>query len=100
MRPRLPGARLEVPAQAQLLVDGVRVHHFARVHLPLRIPDALELAELEAYTDPGVAPLPPHITFEQARHFASALLEGDEDTAGVIKQSLKGMVDKLLPHKG
>ncbi|ABF88296.1 pyruvate dehydrogenase [Myxococcus xanthus DK 1622] len=55
---------------------------------------------LEAYTDPDVPPLPPHITFEQARNFAAALLEGDEDAPGVIKQSLKGMVDKLLPHKG
>ncbi|QDE90538.1 hypothetical protein BHS06_17085 [Myxococcus xanthus] len=55
---------------------------------------------LEDYTDPDVPPLPPHITFEQARHIAAALLDGDEDTAGVIKQSLKGMVDKLFPHKG
>lgn len=51
----------------------------------------------EAYVDPDVPPLPPHITFEQARHFAKAILKGDLETGGIIKQSLKGMVDKLTP---
>jgi pyruvate dehydrogenase (quinone) len=53
----------------------------------------------EAYVDPDVPPLPPHITFEQAMNFAKSLLKGDEDTGGVVKQSVKSMVDKLLPHK-
>ena len=34
---------------------------------------------LEAVTDPEVPPLPPHITFEQARHFAHALAQGRPD---------------------
>jgi len=54
---------------------------------------------LEAYVDPDVPPLPPHITFEQAKHFLESLAGGDEDLGGVVKQSFKGMVDKLLPHK-
>ena len=53
----------------------------------------------EAYVDPDVPPLPPHITLEQARHFAESLASGDEDTPGVFKQSFKAMVDKLVPHK-
>jgi pyruvate dehydrogenase (quinone) len=53
----------------------------------------------EAYVDPDVPPLPPHITLEQAKNFAESLVGGDEDTPGVVKQSLRGMVDKLLPHK-
>ncbi|QSQ23723.1 thiamine pyrophosphate-requiring protein [Pyxidicoccus parkwayensis] len=53
---------------------------------------------LEAYVDPDVPPLPPHITLEQAKHFAESLA-GDENAAGVVKQSIKGMVDKLIPHK-
>jgi pyruvate dehydrogenase (quinone) len=53
----------------------------------------------EAYVDPDVPPLPPHITFEQAMHFAKSILKGDLEAGGVIKQSLKGMVDKLTPKK-
>jgi hypothetical protein len=53
----------------------------------------------EAYVDPNVPPLPPHITIEQAKHFAQSLLKGDVDTGGVLKQSIKGMVDKLTPRK-
>ncbi|NOK10023.1 thiamine pyrophosphate-requiring protein [Corallococcus exercitus] len=54
----------------------------------------------EAYTDPDVPPLPPHITLEQARMFASAVVKGDPDAAGFIRQSMKGVVETLLPHKG
>ncbi|ADO73091.1 thiamine pyrophosphate-requiring protein [Stigmatella aurantiaca] len=54
----------------------------------------------EAYVDPDVPPLPPHITLEQAKHFAESLLKRDVDSSGIIKQSLKGMVDNLLPRKG
>jgi pyruvate dehydrogenase (quinone) len=36
-----------------------------------------------------VPPLPPHITFKQARAYASAILKGDADSAGIIKQSVK-----------
>ncbi|MGH8761820.1 MAG: thiamine pyrophosphate-requiring protein [Nitrosospira sp.] len=44
---------------------------------------------LEVYTDPDVPPLPPHITFKQARAYASAILHGDTDSAGIIQQSIK-----------
>lgn len=44
---------------------------------------------LEAYTDPDVPPLPPHITFKQARAYTSAILHGDSDSAGIIRQSVK-----------
>ena len=42
---------------------------------------------LEAITDPNVPPLPPHITLEQAKAYVSALLKGDPDALGIIKQS-------------
>ncbi|WNZ65788.1 thiamine pyrophosphate-requiring protein [Myxococcus sp. MxC21-1] len=54
----------------------------------------------EAYVDPDVPLLPPHITFEQAKHYAQALAKGDVDTGGILKQSLKGMVETLLPRGG
>jgi pyruvate dehydrogenase (quinone) len=54
---------------------------------------------LEAYTDPDVPPLPPHITLEQAKHFTQSMMKGDVNTGGILKQSIKGMVEQLKPHK-
>ncbi|WP_217475360.1 thiamine pyrophosphate-requiring protein [Stutzerimonas stutzeri] len=56
---------------------------------------------LEFKTDPDVPPLPPHIKLEQAKAYASALLHGDPDQGGIIKQSAKQVLSKVLPgHKG
>ncbi|HWJ32795.1 MAG TPA: thiamine pyrophosphate-requiring protein [Gaiellaceae bacterium] len=54
---------------------------------------------LEAITDPATPPLPPHITFEQAKHFAQSVLHGDSQRGGVVKQSVKQMVDELIPGR-
>jgi pyruvate dehydrogenase (quinone) len=43
----------------------------------------------EAYVDPDVSPLPPHITIEQARYFASSILEGDPNRGGYIMRSIE-----------
>jgi len=40
-------------------------------------------------TDPNVSPLPPHIIFDQARAYTSAILQGDPDSAAIIKASFK-----------
>ena len=34
---------------------------------------------IDAHTDPEVPPLPPHITFKQARHFMNAMIRGDPE---------------------
>ncbi|SFN73778.1 thiamine pyrophosphate-requiring protein [Nitrosospira briensis] len=44
---------------------------------------------LEACTDPDVPPLPPHVTWEQARAYASAIMGGDSDSAGIIRATVK-----------
>ena len=44
---------------------------------------------LDIYTDPDVPPLPPHISFKQAKQFAESLLKRDPDSLGVIRSSLK-----------
>ena len=49
---------------------------------------------INAYTDPEVPPLPPHISFDQARKFATSLLKGDPEAKKDVKQSLKGMASK------
>jgi pyruvate dehydrogenase (quinone) len=54
---------------------------------------------LEAYTSGDVPTLPPHISFEQAKHYSSALLKGDPEEGGIIKQSIKSVVEGVLPHK-
>jgi pyruvate dehydrogenase (quinone) len=43
---------------------------------------------IDAVVDPNVPPLPPHITFEQARSMSAALLKGAPDLRGVVRQSL------------
>lgn len=44
---------------------------------------------LEAITDPDVPPIPPHVTLEQARNFMSAVLHGDSESKGIIRQGIK-----------
>ncbi|MEF2072680.1 thiamine pyrophosphate-requiring protein [Consotaella aegiceratis] len=44
---------------------------------------------IDAYVDPDVASLPPHITLSQAKSFTEAIVKGDPDDAGIIKQTIK-----------
>ncbi len=53
---------------------------------------------LEAYTDPSVPPLPPHISFKMAKAFASSMFKGDSDTWSMIKQSWKDVIESYIPH--
>ena len=53
---------------------------------------------LEAITDPEVPPLPPHITFDQARALMSALRKGDSGARGIVRQSFKDKIQEFLPH--
>jgi pyruvate dehydrogenase (quinone) len=78
-----------------------------RVEVPEEVGSAWDAAlaadrpvVLEAITDPAVPPLPPHITFQQATHFAQAILRGDSDRRGMIKQSLKQMIGEFIPGRG
>jgi pyruvate dehydrogenase (quinone) len=54
---------------------------------------------LDVVTDPEVPPLPPHITIEQAKAFASALFGGDPHSGRMIAQSLRQKVAEALPGK-
>jgi pyruvate dehydrogenase (quinone) len=54
---------------------------------------------IEFRTDPNVPPLPPHITLEQTKKFASTLLKGDPDEAGVIVQTAKQVLGAVLPRR-
>jgi pyruvate dehydrogenase (quinone) len=52
---------------------------------------------LDVRCDPDVPPIPPRATFAQARSTASAILHGDEDAAGFVKQGIKQKVQQYLP---
>jgi len=54
---------------------------------------------LDIRCDPNVPPIPPHATFEQAKSVAKAVLHGDEDTAGFVKEGLKQKVQQYLPGR-
>jgi len=55
---------------------------------------------LEAITDPEVPPLPPHISLEQARNFASAVAKGDPNARSMIWQSIKEAIGGHMPGRG
>lgn len=44
---------------------------------------------LDVKTDPDVPPLPPHISFKQAKKFSQTMLKGDPNEEGIIKQTFK-----------
>lgn len=51
---------------------------------------------IDASCDPEVPPLPPHITFEQARGYMSSIFKGDPGMTGMVKQSARQMMATLL----
>jgi pyruvate dehydrogenase (quinone) len=54
---------------------------------------------IDVVCDPEVPPLPPHITLEQAKSFASAVLHGDVAARRVIAQSIRQMLPEILSKR-
>ncbi len=54
-------------------------------------------AVVEFLTDPAVPPIPPHATWDQMEATASAILKGDSDRAGMVRQGIKAKVQEFLP---
>ncbi|OBC01857.1 thiamine pyrophosphate-requiring protein [Mycobacterium sp. 852013-50091_SCH5140682] len=52
---------------------------------------------LDVRCDPNVPPIPPHATFEQAKSLVDAVIGGDDDSAGFIKQGIKQKVQQYFP---
>jgi pyruvate dehydrogenase (quinone) len=61
--------------------------------------DADRPTVLDVHCDPNVPPVPPHATFEQMKSAASAVLRGDEDAFGILKEGVKVKVQEFLPHR-
>jgi pyruvate dehydrogenase (quinone) len=52
---------------------------------------------IEFKTDPNVPPLPPHLTLDQVKQFASTLLQGDPNQGGILKETAKQVLSSVLP---
>ncbi|KWO57663.1 thiamine pyrophosphate-requiring protein [Burkholderia territorii] len=55
---------------------------------------------LEVKSDPEVPPLPPHVTLQQAKHFAESLMKGDPREANVIVETARQVLSAMLPGNG
>lgn len=55
---------------------------------------------LEVKCDPEVPPLPPHISFEQAKNFMFTLAKGDSGEVGLIKGTARQVLSSILPGEG
>ena len=51
---------------------------------------------IDVVTDANMPPLPPHVTFEQAKGMAKALLKGDPDEARVIAETARSVAAEML----
>jgi pyruvate dehydrogenase (quinone) len=56
-------------------------------------------AVLEVIVDPEISMLPPHITAEEMKSFASAAAKGDPDEKNMIVQSVKGVLAGMFPDR-
>jgi pyruvate dehydrogenase (quinone) len=54
---------------------------------------------VEAVVDPEVPPMPPHITFNQAKKLSEAIVRGDPETRHMIRQIAKEWWDSVRPKK-
>ncbi|AMD00663.1 thiamine pyrophosphate-requiring protein [Halomonas chromatireducens] len=54
---------------------------------------------INAYTDPDIAPLPPHIEFEQAKSYLASIVKGDSSGIHSAKLSAKQMGRSLFKRK-
>jgi pyruvate dehydrogenase (quinone) len=54
---------------------------------------------LDVHVDPDVPPIPPHATFEQMKDSAEAILQGDENRWGVLREGVKTKIQEFLPHR-
>jgi pyruvate dehydrogenase (quinone) len=54
---------------------------------------------LEVKTDPEIAPLPPHITLQQAKAFTAAMVKGDRGVGRVLADTAHQIIGEVFPAK-
>ena len=83
----------------QLGLLGIRVERPEDLHDAWRRALAADRpCIIDAHVDPTVAQLPPHISFEEAHNYMSAMMKGDPQEGSVIKESIKGLIAGVVPH--
>ncbi|MBI4899030.1 MAG: thiamine pyrophosphate-requiring protein [Actinobacteria bacterium] len=55
---------------------------------------------LDVITDKNIPPLPPHVTFEQAKSVAISVFHGDPDSGQVISNSARAVASQLFARMG
>ncbi len=76
-----------------------------KVDRPEQVADAWDAAftadrpvVLDVYTDANVPPLPPHISFDEAKGFLATLVKGDPAESAVIRNSLRAVGSQLFAN--
>ncbi|HEX7677593.1 MAG TPA: thiamine pyrophosphate-requiring protein [Thermoanaerobaculia bacterium] len=80
---------------ASIGLGGIRVE--SAEHVGPAWDEALALDRpsiLDFHTDPEVPPLPPHITFEEAKNFVTSLLH-DPSRSAIIRDAMKQLMGKM-----
>ncbi|TQL68942.1 pyruvate dehydrogenase (quinone) [Nocardioides albertanoniae] len=54
---------------------------------------------LDVHCSADVPPIPPHADFEQMKNTLEAMIAGDEDRRGVMRQGLLTKMQEFLPHR-
>ncbi|HZP52647.1 thiamine pyrophosphate-requiring protein [Actinocrinis sp.] len=105
----MEGAPQFVPSQS---IPDVHYADFARsiglAGVRVEKPDQVEAAWQQAlasdrpfvidfHTDPAVPPIPPHATLDQIEAAATAIIHGDPDRAGMVRQGVKAKIQEFLP---
>lgn len=79
-------------------LDGVRVEKPGEVEAAWhRALGADRPFVIDFRTDPAVPPIPPPASLEQIEAAATAILKGDSDKAGMVRQGFKAKVQEMLP---
>jgi pyruvate dehydrogenase (quinone) len=55
---------------------------------------------LDVRCDPDVPPIPPHADFEQIKDAAEAIIKGDPNARGVVREGLKTKAKEIFTRKG
>jgi pyruvate dehydrogenase (quinone) len=108
----MEGAPQFLPSQELPDVPYARIaENFGLLGISVDKPDQVEAAWQQALaadrpcliefrTDPAVPPIPPHADWDQMKATASAVLHGDSDRTGMIRQGIKAKVQEFLPGRG
>lgn len=54
---------------------------------------------VDVVCDPNVPPIPPHISFEQARQYLASFIKGDPDASAMARLSFRDVLATWLPGK-